>query len=115
MQRGSSICFPKTKICQHLISGWNSLARSLKQSAAFLNRLWCDSGCPSSGVLFQIKKYAKKWFKYEVRRLRRQQEHIKLIMPSMVIVTGRSTHPKIASVWTSSLMSELLLTLTYTY
>ena len=77
MQRGSSICLPKTKTRQHLISGWNSIARSLKQSAAFWHRLWCDSGCPSSGVLFQIKKHAKKRFKYEVRRLRRQQEHIK--------------------------------------
>ena len=28
-------------------------------------------------VLFQIKKNAKKRFKYEVRRLRRQQDHIK--------------------------------------
>ena len=36
MQRGSSICLPKSKIHQHLISGWNSLARSLKHSAAFL-------------------------------------------------------------------------------
>ena len=39
--------------------------------------MWCDSGCPSSGVLFQIKKNSKKRFKYEVRRLRRQQEHIR--------------------------------------
>ena len=63
MQRGSSTCLTKAKTCQHLISGWNSLARSLKHSAAFWHRLWCDSGCSSSGVLFQIKKLAKKQFK----------------------------------------------------
>ena len=37
------------------------------------------------------------------------------IMPSMVIATRRSTHSKIASVRTSSVMSELLLILTHTY
>lgn len=35
-----------------------------------------QSGCPSSGVLFQIKKNAKKWFKYEVYGLRKQQAKV---------------------------------------
>ena len=73
----SSICLPKVKKRRHLLAGWNASARSLKQSAAFWHKLWCDSGCPTSGVLFQIKKHSKKRFKYEVRRLKRQQEHIR--------------------------------------
>ena len=37
------------------------------------------------------------------------------IMPSMVIATSKSTHSKIASVRTLSVMSELLLISTHTY
>ena len=46
------------------------------KSARFWHQLWTDSGCPSSGVLFQIKRNAKHRFKYEVRRLKRRHEHI---------------------------------------
>ena len=48
----------------------------LRESARFWHQLWTDSGCPSSGVLFQIKRNAKHRFKYEVRRLKRRREHI---------------------------------------
>ena len=58
------------------IPGWNRKANKLKESARFWHQLWTDSGCPSSGVLFQIKRNAKHRFKYEVRRLKRRREHI---------------------------------------
>ena len=45
----------------------------MRESANFWHRIWSDSGCPSSGVLFQIKKNAKSRYKYEVRRLKRSQ------------------------------------------
>ena len=77
IQSGSSLCLPEVKKHRHLISGWNTHACSLKKSATSWHKVWYDSGCPSSGVLFQIKKNSKKQFKYEVRRLRRQQEHIR--------------------------------------
>ena len=35
------------------------------------------SGSPTTGVLFQIKKSSKLRYKYEVRRLKRQKEHIR--------------------------------------
>ena len=57
--------------------GWNVCARKLKESAGFWHRLWCECGCPSSGVLSQIKRNTKARYKYEVRRLRRRQQHIR--------------------------------------
>ena len=53
--------------------GWKDAACGLRESANFWHRIWSDSGCPSSGVLFQIKKNAKSRYKYEVRRLKRSQ------------------------------------------
>ena len=41
--------------------------------------MWLDCGHPTSGVLFQIKKNAKKKkkrYKYEVCRLKRQRDHV---------------------------------------
>ncbi len=59
------------------IAGWNDAARSLKIDANFWRRVWLDAGCPSSGVLFQIKRKSKLRYKYEVRRLKRRQLFIR--------------------------------------
>ena len=76
--RGSCLCLPQVKKHRHTIPGWNVRAHSLKQSAMFWHKVWSEFGYPSTGVLFQIKKNAKKRLKkYEVRRLRRQCEYVK--------------------------------------
>ena len=59
------------------LSGWTVAAQYLKQSAHFCHKVWTECGCPTSGVLIQIKKNSKRRFKYEVRRLRRRQSHIR--------------------------------------
>ena len=41
------------------IPGWNRKANKLRESVRFWHQLWTDSGCPSSGVLLQIKRIAK--------------------------------------------------------
>jgi hypothetical protein len=56
--------------------GWNDAARMHKTTANFWFRIWEDAGCPSSGVLFQIKKNTKRRYKYEVRRLKRRQKFL---------------------------------------
>ena len=48
----------------------------LKRACTFWYRVWSEAGCPSSGVLSQIKKHARSRFKSEVRRLRRGQDKI---------------------------------------
>ena len=70
--------FPKvsTRAYSHRVPGWNDAARSFRTTASFWNRLWTQCGRPSSGVLSQIKRRTKSRYKYEVRRLKRQREHI---------------------------------------
>jgi hypothetical protein len=62
---------------QKTIPGWNDAARSLKSQANFWYRLWIEAGCPSSGVLHSIKKSSKSRFKYEMRRLKRREHHLR--------------------------------------
>ena len=59
------------------VPGWNSGARSFKKKANFWHRVWCQAGCPSSGVLHQLKRSAKSRYKYEVRRLKRREQYIR--------------------------------------
>lgn len=73
----SSQCLPcssptSSKPC---LPGWNGGTRVLKKDSCFWNRVWVEAGCPSSGVLFQIKRNAKSRFKYAVRRLKRRKDH----------------------------------------
>ena len=60
-----------------LVPGWNSNARLLKEKANFWHRVWHQAGCPSAGVLHQLKRAAKSRYKYEVRRLRRRDQYIR--------------------------------------
>ena len=71
--------FTKHRQCQRRspLSSWNVAAQYLKQSAHFWHKVWNECGCPTSGVLIQIKKNSKSRFKYEVRRLCRRQSHIR--------------------------------------
>ena len=75
----ADLCLPKHHQCQRRspLSGWNFAAQHLKPSAHFCHKVWTECGCPTSGVLIQIKKKSKRRFKYEVRRLRRRQSHIR--------------------------------------
>ena len=76
----ADLCLPNYRVSgrtSRSLSGWNSGTHSLKKSANFWHKVWSECGCPSSGVLFQIKKASKRRFKYEVRRLRRRQCHIR--------------------------------------
>ena len=54
--------------------GWSHSVTRLKQSSAFWYKIWVEAGCPSSGVLSQIKKSSKTRYKYAVRRLRCRQD-----------------------------------------
>ena len=49
----------------------------LKWVAHFWYKVCSETGCPSFDVFFQIKKNSKNRFKYEVKRFRRQELHIR--------------------------------------
>ena len=83
----ADLCLPK----QHhsgrspsSLSGWNNATLSLKQSARFWHKVWTECGCPTTGVLFQIKKNSKRGFKCEVRRLLNCQTSTFLVLLSTV-------------------------------
>ena len=77
VEDGAKRYLPKLKQKRPAVPGWNDSARSLHKTANLWHQIWLDCGCPTSRVLFQIKKNAKKRYKYEVRRLKRQQDHIR--------------------------------------
>ena len=58
------------------LPGWNGSARFLKLQANFWYHVWSEAGSPVSRVLSMIKRKAKSRYKYEVRRLRRQEKFI---------------------------------------
>ena len=76
LQQASAQCLPHVRKRKTCVLDWNISANKLKQSARFWYRVWLDCGCPSSGVVHQIKRKAKSRYKYEVQRLRRQQLYI---------------------------------------
>ena len=41
----------------------------LKEKTVLWNKSWHEAGCPSTGVLSQLKEHAKATYKYTVRRL----------------------------------------------
>ncbi len=61
---------------QRPLAGWNEFVRPLKEQSDLWYRIWKEAGYPSSGVLFQIKKRAKRRYKYKVRRIQRRQEYL---------------------------------------
>ena len=73
----SSQCFPTiSSSSSRKLAGWNDSTTNLKRTANFWHKLWNDAGCPSSGVLFQLKQNTKKKYKREVRRLTRRQKFL---------------------------------------
>ena len=49
----------------------------LNRDPKFWLKVWCDAGCSSGGVLFQLRKHAKQCYKYKVRRLQRTQDYLR--------------------------------------
>ena len=59
--------------CRTLV-GWNDTScNRYKQTTDFWHKILEDAGCPSFGVLFQIKIHTKTRYKYEVCPLKRRQ------------------------------------------
>ena len=70
-------CFPTyTNTSNQKLVGWNDGAGKFKEATNFRQEVWEEAGCPSSGVLFNIKRSAKSTYKYAVRRLKRRQRFL---------------------------------------
>ena len=55
------------------VAGWSEF---VKPDSQWGYKLWLEAGCPSAGVLFQLKKHAHRRYKYAVRQVRRRAEYI---------------------------------------
>ena len=66
---------PKRSKRSKVIPGWNDSVRILRSKATFWNRVWTECGCPSIGVLSQIRKRTKTRYKYAVRSAKRRKDH----------------------------------------
>ena len=54
------LCIPShTTSSPRRLVGWKDGVSSLKEATNFWHKVWVEAGCPSSGVLFSIKKNAK--------------------------------------------------------
>ena len=64
-------CFPTRSVSatRKGLVGWSQSVSRLRDSSVFWYKVWEEAGCPSSGVLSQIKKNSKKRYKYEARRI----------------------------------------------
>ncbi len=90
VDRCAKSCIPCSSSPRHLIAGWNDTARAYKDKANFWHRVWLEAGSPSSGVLCQIKKNSKSRYKYEVRRLKRRQLHIRRKKMASALLSSKS-------------------------
>ena len=59
------------------LAGWNEEVRPFKDKSILWNKIWREAGCPSVGILSQLRKRAKSRYKYAVRRLIRNQDLIR--------------------------------------
>ena len=70
------LCFPCRSSFSSTLVGWKDCCQNLKRDADFWYKVWQEAGCPSSGVLFNIKNNTKRKYKSSVRRLKRRQHHL---------------------------------------
>ena len=71
----ANLHLPKRSHRHKAVPGWNDLMKPFKDSAAFWNKLWVEAECPSTGILFDLRKHTKKEYKYAVRRAKYRRNH----------------------------------------
>lgn len=70
----SEVCIPKSR--KKRIAGWSEQVKRFKEKSIFWHRIWCESGRPVNGVLFEVMKQAKRDYKAAVKRVLRNQANI---------------------------------------
>ena len=58
------------------VAGWTEQVQSLKDKSIFWTRIWVENGCPSSGILHEIKAKAKRDYKRASRSVIRKQNKL---------------------------------------
>ena len=68
---------PFPNVVENCLAGWSEEVKPIREKSLLWSKIWHEAGCPSTGVLFQLKKHAKARYKYAVRRLRRKQDQLR--------------------------------------
>ena len=76
------------------LAGWSEEVKPIREKSLLWSKIWHEAGCPSTGVLFQLKKHAKARYKYAVRRLRRKQDQLRSrkMAEAFPETSGRRSH-----------------------
>ena len=74
--------------------GWKDSACFFKKTANLSFKIWEEMGCPTSGVLFQIKKNTKTRYIYEVRHLTHRQN---VMLQKIALFCGRKNKKRFLS------------------
>ena len=56
----ASYCFPCKRLSFKRVPDWEDSAGQLRRASIFWHRVWEETSCPSSGVLYTMKRQAKK-------------------------------------------------------
>ena len=67
----AEVCITKSK-CNFYKFWWNGNLKELKDKSCEAHRLWKDSGCPSSGDIFNIKTRAKANYKRALHQVNKE-------------------------------------------
>ena len=70
-----SVPFPNA--VENCLAGWSEKAKPIRENSVLWSKIWHEAVCPSTGVLFQLKKHAKARYKYAIRRLKRKQDQLR--------------------------------------
>ena len=92
LSTSAHVCFPARSKCSKVVPGWNMHVRKFKDSAVFWNTVWVEAGCPSSGVVFDLRKRTKAKYKYAIRKVKRRKDSRRLALPfpqGIIILFGK--------------------------
>ena len=72
------------------VPNWNARVQELKDKALLWHRIWKDNGCPTHGLLFDIRKSTRKKYHSEIRKL--EKDEAKIQASKMADALHNNTH-----------------------
>ena len=82
--------FPRTKSCQGVKPGWNEHVKQYREENLFWFNVWCQTGKPGEGVIYNNMKESKRQYFYAVRRIKRHEKSLRLEYMSKCISENKS-------------------------
>ena len=58
------------------IPGWNDFVKPYKDKSIFWNELWVSDGKPTSGILFDLRKFARSKYHWAIKQVKKNKDKI---------------------------------------